>query len=75
MGHGTMSLLIFGLIKATQPPQKMRERMRQRRALCVVKSASPSQFVVSVSIIVLNVLTPTLVGIVLFIRHMRSDMY
>ena len=31
MGHGTMSLM-FGLIKATQPPRIMRERMRQ---MCV----------------------------------------
>ena len=36
----------------------------------------PPQFVVSArSIIVLNVLMPTLVGITLFVRHMRSDMH
>ena len=50
--------------------------MRQRCVLCVVKSAPPSQFVVSArSFIVLNVLTPTFVGIILFVRHMRSDMH
>ena len=67
---------MFGLIKATQPPGKMRERMRQRCVLCVAKCAPPSQFVVSArSIVVLNVLTPTLVGIIRFVRHMRSDMH
>ena len=41
-------------------------------ALCFQKH---SQFVVSArSMIVLNVLTPTLVGIVLFVKYMRSDM-
>jgi hypothetical protein len=71
-----MSRLMFGLITMIQPPCKMRERMRQRCVLCVVKSAPPSQFVVSArSFIVLNVLTPTFVGIILFVRHMRSDMH
>ena len=75
MDRGTMSRLMFGLIKATQLPRKMRERMRQRFVLCVVKSTPPSQFVVSArSINVLKVLTPILVGIILFVRHMRSDM-
>ena len=37
--------------------------MRQKCVCCVVRSIPPSQFVVSVkSTIVLNVLTPTLVG-------------
>ena len=37
--------------------------MRQKCVCCVVRSVPPSQFVLSVkSIIVLNVLTPTLVG-------------
>ena len=63
-------------IKAAQPPHKIRERMRERCVLCVFKSAPPSHFVVSArSIIVLNVLTPTLVGILLFVRHMRSDIH
>ena len=67
--------LMFGLINATQPPCKMRKRMRQRCGLCVAKSSPPSQFVVSArSIILLNVLTPTVVEIVLFVRHMISDM-
>ena len=42
---------------------------------CVVNSAASSQFVVGAgSIIVLDVLIPTLVGMILFVRHMRSDM-
>ena len=54
---------MFGLIKATQPPRKMRERMRQMCVCYAVRSAPPSQFVVSArSIIVKNVLMPTLVG-------------
>ena len=41
---------------------------------CVVTSAPPSQFVVSVrSTISVNVLTPTLVGIILFANHILSD--
>ena len=59
MDPGTMSRLMFGLIKATQPQCRMRERMRQRCVLCVVKSAPPSQFVAR-SIIVLNVSMPTI---------------
>ena len=75
MDHGTMSRLMFGLIKATQPPRKMRERMRHRCVLCVITSAPPSQFVVSVrSVIVLNVLMPTLVEMILFVGHIRSKM-
>ena len=51
---------------------------------CVVKSAPPSQFVVGArSIIVLDVLTPMLWGIIiiimimiiLFVRQLRSDMH
>ena len=65
-----MSRLMFGLIKATRPPRKMRHRMRQNCVRCVVKSVPPSQFVVSVkSTIVLCVLTPTLVGTMLFVKH------
>ena len=37
MDHGTMSRLMFGLIKATWPPRKMRERMRQM-CVCLVLS-------------------------------------
>ena len=78
MGHGTMSRLMFGLIKATQPPHKMRERMRQMRVcVCVcyaVRSAPPSQFVVSARTnIVKNVLMHTLVGNKLFIRQYMMD--
>ena len=47
MDHGTMSRLMFGLIKATRPPRKMIERMRQMCVPCVVKSAAPSPVVVS----------------------------
>ena len=64
---------LFGRIKAAQPPCKMRERMRQRCVLCVVKSAPLSQYVVSARSIVVNVRTPTLLGIALFVGHMRSD--
>ena len=76
MDHGTVSHLMFGLIKATQPPGKMREMMRQRCVLCLVKSTPPSQFVMSArSIIVLNVLMPILASIILFVWHMTSDMH
>ena len=44
--------------------------MRQKCVCCVVGSVPPSQFVVSVkSTIVLNVLTPTLVGPMLFVKY------
>ena len=63
MDRGTMSHLMFGLIKATRPPRKMRERMRQMCVPCVVRRAPPSQVVVSArSIIVMNVSMPTIVG-------------
>ena len=48
-------------------PRKMKERMRQMCLPCVVRSAPPSQLVVSArSIIVINVLMPTCVGNKLF---------
>ena len=47
MDHGTISCLMFGLIKATRPPRKMKERMRQMCVPCVVRGAPPSQLVVS----------------------------
>ena len=76
MVHGTMSRLMFGMTKATQPPRKMRERMRQRCVLGVVKGAPPSQFMVSARrVIVLNVLTFTSVGMILVVRHRKSDMH
>ena len=60
MGHGSLSRLMLGLTKATQPPHKMRQRMRQQCVCCVVKGALPLQFVMNVRItIVLAVLTPT----------------
>ena len=63
MGHETMSRLMVGLITATQPPHKMRERMKQMCVRCVVRIAPTSQFVVSArSIIVTNVFMSTLVG-------------
>ena len=74
MDHGTMSHLLFGLIKATRPPRKMKERMRQMCVPCVVRSAPPSQLVVSArSIIVMNVLMPTVVENKLFIRRYMSN--
>ena len=70
--HESMSRLMFGLTKATRLPRKMRQRMRQKCVCvcCVVRSAPPSQLVMSVrSTIVLNVLTPTLVGATLFVKY------
>ena len=44
--------------------------MRQKCVCCVVTSAPPSHFVMSVrSTIVLNVLTPTLVGAMVFVKY------
>ena len=72
--QGNMSRLTFEVIKATQPPHKMRERMKQMSLLCVVRSAPPSQLVVSArSIIAINVLIPTLVGIKVFVEQYMSD--
>ena len=48
--------------------------MRQKCVCCVARSAPPSQFVMSVrSTIVLNVLTPTLVGPMLFVKYNTYD--
>ena len=59
---------MFGLIKAIRPPRKMKERMRQMCVPCVVRSSPPSQVAVSArSIIVMNVLMPTLVVKRLFV--------
>ena len=64
---------MFGPIKATQPQRKMRERMRWMCVRCVVRNTPP--FVVSArSIIVTNVLMPTLVGNKLFISQYMMDM-
>ena len=72
--HGSMSRLMFGLTKATRPPCKMRQRMRQNCVCCVARSAPPLQFVMSVrSTIVLNVLTPTLLGPMLFVKYNTND--
>ena len=68
-----MSCLMFGPLKAIQPPRKMRERIRRLCVRGVVKSATIT--VSARSIIVLNILTPTLVGIMLSVRHIRSDMH
>ena len=74
MGHGTISRLMFGLIKATQRPRKRGERMRQMCVRCVVTSAPPSQSVVSArSIVVINVLMPIVVGNKLFISQYMMD--
>ena len=40
MDHGTIACLIFGLIKATLPPRKTKERMRQMCALCCQKRSN-----------------------------------
>ena len=72
--HGSMSRPRFGPTKATRPPRKMRQRMRRKCVCCVANSAPPSQFVMSVrSTIVLNVLTPTLVGPMLFVNYTTND--
>ena len=69
-----MSRLMFGLTKATRPPRKIRQRMRQKCVYCVARSAPPSQFVMSVSsTIVPNILTPTLVGPMLFVKYNTDD--
>ena len=60
--------------KATRPPRKMRQRMRRKCVFCVAKGTPPSQFVMSVrSTIVMNVLTPTLVGPMLFVKYTTND--
>ena len=70
MDHGSMSRLMFGPTKATRPPRKMRQRMRQKCVCSVARSAPPSQFVMSLrSTVVLNVLAPTLVGPMLFVKY------
>ena len=74
MDHGSMSRVMFGLMKATRLPRKMRQRMRQKCVCCVVRSAPLSQFAMSVkSTIVLNVPTPTLVGAMLFVKYNTID--
>ena len=74
MDHWSMSRLMFGLTKATRPPRKMRQRMRQKSVCCVANGAPPSQFVMSIrSNIVMNVLTPTLVGAMLFVKYTTND--
>ena len=74
--HGSMSRLRFGPTKATRPPRKMRQRMRRKCVFCVAKGAPPSQFVMSVrSTIVMNVLTPTLVGPMLFVKCNTNDIW
>ena len=48
--------------------------MRRKCVFCVAKGAPPSQFVMSVrSTIVMNVLTPTLVGPMLFVKCNTND--
>ena len=50
--------------------------MRQKCLCYVVRSVPPSQFVVSVkSTIVLNVLTPTPVGPMLFVKYNTNDIW
>ena len=50
--------------------------MRQKRVCCVVRSVPPSKFVMSVkSTIVLNVLTPTHVGPMLFVKYNTNDIW
>ena len=60
----------------TRPPCKMRQRMRQKCVCCVARSAAPSQFVMGVrSTILLNVLTPALVGPMLFVKYNTNDIW
>ena len=82
MDHGSMSRLMFGLTKATRPPRKMRQRMRQKCVCCVVRSLLCCQKRSTVTVcdeckehccIVLNVLTPTLVGAMLFVKYNTND--
>ena len=40
MDHASMSRLMFGLTKATRPPRKMRQRMRQKCVLCCQKRST-----------------------------------
>ena len=48
--------------------------MRQKCVCCVAKGAPPSQYVMSVrSTIAMNVLTPTLVGPMLFVKYNTND--
>ena len=50
--------------------------MRQKCVCCVVRSVPASHFVVSVkSTIVLNVLTPTVVGPMLFAKYNTNDIW
>ena len=50
--------------------------MGQKCVCCVVRSGPPSQFVVSVkSTVVLNVLAPTLVGPMLFVKYNTNDIW
>ena len=75
-GGKSVTRLMFGLTKATRPPHKMRQRMRQKCVCCVARSAPPSQLVMSVrSTIVRNVLTPTLVGPMLFVKYNSNDIW
>ena len=71
MDHWSMSRLMFGPTKATRPPRRMKQRMKC--VCCVARSAPPSQFVMSVRSTVLNVLTPTLVGAMLFVKYNTND--
>ena len=43
---------------------------------CAITSAPPSEFVTDVmSTVVVNVMTPTLVGMILFVNHILSDIF
>ena len=57
---------MFGLIKATRPPHKTKERMTQMCVPCCQKHSS-------VTTIVMNVLLPTLVGNKLFVKQYISN--
>ena len=74
-----MSRLMFGLTKATRPPHRMRQDEAEDEAeVCVLccQKRSTVQFVVRVrSTIVLNVLTPVLVGPMLFVKYNTNDIW
>ena len=42
--HGSMSRLMFGLTKATRPPHKMRQRMRQKCVSCCQRRSTVAVF-------------------------------
>ena len=73
--HWHKEIVIFSLgYRGPEFCTQDEKRMRQMCVPCVVRSAPPSQLVVSArSVIVMNVLMPTLVGNKLFMSQYMSD--